>query len=112
MSATECSMLNEAQGTYRWLYIPANFAVHYLPSLVGIYLAPPELIHIDTQLYLGASIFLVYSTTINTPHVYGCPIPRGVAGTAAFVFVSLVSRMPFLRKQMIQLCTNPIARNL
>lgn len=106
MSATECSMLNEAQSTYRWLYIPANFAVHYLPSLVGFYLAPRELLFPDTQLYLGASIFLVYSTTINTPHVYGCPIPRGIAGMTVFIFVSIISIVPGIRKFILKLCTN------
>lgn len=99
MSIWGCKMLTDAANNMSLLYIPANFAIHYLPLLIicgatilGKFKKPANYY---AQVELAVGIFIMYASTTNAPHVYGCEVPRGVActiGLATGVIFSLFGR--------------------
>lgn len=78
MSFMKCDLLNEANNANgNFVYIIGNFFMHYLPSVIAIYLKstkqPPSTIN-EGNIFLGCGLFILY-TSIYTPNtIYGCAI--------------------------------------
>ena len=86
MSASGCFLLKAAAVEWSIAYLPLNFLVHFAPSLVAIAFAPrtPPVMP-AAQIVFGGLTFIIYASTRDGPHTYGCDIPTGVAPVAVLV---------------------------
>jgi len=83
MSASGCFLLRAAAAEWSIAYLPLNFLVHFVPSLVAIAFAPRTApVMPAAQIVFGGLTFVIYAATRDGPHTYGCHVTPGVAPLA------------------------------
>ena len=83
MSVMGCELLEDAASEWSLLYLPLNFMVHFAPSLVAVAFAPiKKATRPAAQIVLGGLTFVVYATTTDSAHTYGCQVGKGLAPLA------------------------------
>jgi len=107
MSAFSCGVLVKAHNTWGALYVPLNFAVHYMPLLV-VLAAPPSRppFRPTLQALQGGAVFLAYVTHHNATVVYECRLPYQLAAVGLVPVVLLLVYHPALRV-LVWLCHQP-----
>lgn len=94
MGFSDCTVFTDTfENTGAALYISGNFAMHYLPILIVIYMSKKEYIFVDVedairQVMCAYGIFLIWHYFRDATEVYGCSLPNsiGIIGMALLTF--------------------------
>lgn len=95
MSAAGCAMLRLAAEEWSLAYLPLNFAVHFLPSLVAIAFAPRRSpCQPRAQLAFGGLTFVLYAAVNDGPRTYGCAVRQGYGPALVVAVTALLLLVP------------------
>lgn len=99
MSLLGCDVLEDAADDFGALYIPLNFALHYLPLILALSFPPTVPIpRPREQCAIAIGFFALYTSNLSPANVYGCQIPLWAPAAATLVLVGL----PFVFPQTFE----------